>query len=421
MSTQKDNGGGCLLFALNLIFDIINNRRLKKHNKQARGLLVCESITTDTLFPPESYLENIIVSGGESALRAKFCQQIISNCVSNGRPMIILHLSNTILEDIITQNNWGVVASDGSKTFDAFTSFDLQEICQIVFDIHKAKYDIKPAGRYILQIVYELLTSQKCRPYFVNYVNFPFNKITEKIDESLNSGFITQDQANNLNSLLMMGQSEIAKIDSFFCDMKAQMNHISTFGVNQKGGTSIIYALKKGKNLCIDLKSSANNMLVELVVNSLIIAMNRGFKFALFIDDIAIANNESLKNTLCQKSNHNNIIFSKDLYALLNGKDDVFTTLVGESEKTVLLSHGSNLSCEKWSKYIGEYEKIDVQQNTNAGWSQSSRWGYNTNRGQAMIDKREYKVKPEQIKQLYPSEVFVYDNKTGKLMQTVIG
>jgi hypothetical protein len=219
----------------------------------------------------------------------------------------------------------------------------------------------------------------------------------------------------------MMGQSECAKIDTFFYDMKAQLSHIAVDNPSaSKGGMSIISAIKSGKILCIDLKSSANVMLVELIVNSLTIAMNRGYEFSLFLDDVAIANNEMLKNALCQKSSHNNIICSKDLYALLNGKDDVFTTLTGEAEKTVLLSHGSHISCEKWSKYIGEYDKIDVSHNRSGGFFQSSRWGYAQNQGQTMTDKREFKVKPEQINRLPNNGIFVYDNQTGSLIQSQI-
>ena len=153
-------------------------------------------------------------------------------------------------------------------------------------------------------------------------------------------------------------------------------------------------------------------------MNSLTIAMNRGFEFTFFVDDVAVASNELLKNTLCQRSEHNNVICSKNFYALMNGNDNAFNTLIGEAEKTVLLSHGSHISCEKWAKYIGEYDKIDVSYNRNAGWSQSRRWGYSTNRGQSMQDKREYKIKPEQINRLSQSEIFMYDNKTGSLIQT---
>lgn len=421
MSNQNDQGGGCFLFIVNWIGDIIRNRRIRKYNKQSRGLEEYKSISADILFPAESYQENIIISGGDVGVRQRFSERIIKNCFVQGRPMIILHLANGGLENIIARNQWGVIANKRSKQFDAFTSFDLQEICQAVFDTCKVKYDIKPAGRYILQIVHELLACQKLRPYFANYARFTYHQITERINDCLTKGLITQDAANNLNSLLMMGQAECAKIDTFFYDMKAQMNHIAADNPSVSGGgMSILSAIKSGKILCIDLNSSANVMLVELIVNSLTIAMSRGYEFSLFLDDVAIANNEMLKNTLCQKSSHNNIICSKDLYALLSGKDDVFTTLVGEAEKTILLSHGSHLSCEKWSRYIGEYDKIDVSHNTNAGWSQSSKWGYSTNEGQTMTDKREFKVKPEQINRLSPGEIFVYDNQTGSLIQTYV-
>ena len=421
MSNQNNQGGGCLLFAITWIFDIINNRRIRKYNKQSRGLEEYKSITTDILFPSESCEENIIISGGDAGMRLNFSEQVIKNSFVQRRPMIILHLGNGGLENIIARNNWGVIASNRSKQFDAFTYFELQEICQVVFDTNKTKYEIKPPGRYILQVVHELLACQKMRPYFANFAGFAYHQLADKINDCLNRGLLTQDAANNLHSLLMMGQAECAKIDTFFYDMKAQLSHVSVDNPSaSKGGMSIISAIKSGKILCIDLKSSANVMLVELIVNSLTIAMNRGYEFSLFLDDVAIANNEMLKNALCQKSSHNNIICSKDLYALLNGKDDIFTTLAGEAEKTVLLSHGSHISCEKWSKYIGEYDKIDVSHNRSGGFFQSGRWGYAQNAGQTMTDKREFKVKPEQINRLPNNGVFVYDNQTGSLMQSQI-
>jgi hypothetical protein len=148
--------------------------------------------------------------------------------------------------------------------------------------------------------------------------------------------------------------------------------------------------------------------------------MNRGYEFSLLIDDIAFVNNDMLKNALCQKSNHHNIIVSKDLYTLTGGKDDVFSAIIGEAEKTVLFTHSSNISCEKWSKYLGEYDKIDVSNNINSGWSQSSKWGFSSNSGQTERLKREAKVKPEQINRLSQNEAFIYDHTTGNLIKTFI-
>jgi hypothetical protein len=420
MSDQNDSGGGLLLWSINKIGDALTNRRIRKQNQQARGVEQCQSITADMLFPPQSCQANIVISGGSGGERLKFSERIIQDSFNIRRAMIVLHLGNGGLENIVARNSAGVVVNKSNKRFDAFTSFELQEICQVVFDTCKAKYDIKPAGRYILQIVYDLLKCKKIRPYFSNYASAAYHQLSERINDCLVGGLITQESANNLNSLLMMGQAECAKIDTFFYDMMAQMSHIATTNANTTGGSSVLSAIKKGQILCVDLNSSANVMLVELVVNTLVIAMSRGYQFSLFLDDVAIANNEPLKNMLCHKSNHNNIICSKDLYALLNGKDDVFTTIAGEAEKTILLSHGSHMSCEKWSKYIGEYDKIDVSHNRNAGWSQSSKWGHNTNKGQTMAEKREYKVKPEQINRLSPGEIFIYDNQSGSLVQTIV-
>jgi len=256
---------------------------------------------------------------------------------------------------------------------------------------------MKPAGRYVLQVAYELLLSRGRMPYFSAFSNCPYFKLSDQIATRLSSGAITPDDADRLNSLLMTGQIECPKVDTLFTDMKAQIGYLSADDPTSVKAVSVLSAIKNKQILCIDMRSSSNTMLLELIVNSLIIAMNRGYDFSLLIDDVAFTNNDMLKNTICQKSNHRNIIVSKDLYALTGGKEDVFASIIGEVEKTVLFSHASSISCDKFSKYIGEYEKIDVSTSRNAGWSQSSKWGYNTNDGQTETLKRESKVKPEEI------------------------
>ena len=416
----NDSGGGTALWLVNTISNSLRNRKIKKINKQARGLEEHQNTPVGLIFPLNSYNDNIIISGGNNKDRLLICEEIIKNAYNANHSIIILHTSNLELENIIIQNNYGITINNRNKIYDAFTSFEFNEIVQIVNDICKSKYDIKPAGRYVLQVVYELLQSRGKRPYFSSFANCPYFKLSDNIISRLNSGSISQDMADKLNSLLLTGQSECPKIDTFFNDMKSQIDYISAPDPGSIKAVSILTAIKKNQILCIDLRSSVNAMLIELIVNSLIIAMNRGYNFSLLIDDISFINNEMLKNVICQKSNHKKIIISKDLYALTGGKEDVFSALIGESDRTVLFSHSSNISCDKWAKYIGEYEKIDVSYNNNSGWNQSGKWGFNTNAGQTETLKREFKVKPEQINCLSQNKAIIYDNITGNLIQTVI-
>ena len=258
------------------------------------------------------------------------------------------------------------------------------------------------------------------KPYFSGFANCPYFKLSDHITTRLNSGAITQDVADKLNSFLLTGQSECPKIDTFFNDMKSQIDYLSAPDPKSVNAASVLSAIKKKQILCIDIRSSSNVMLLELIVNSLIIAMNRSYDFSLMVDEVAFVNNDMLKNTVCQKSNHHNIIVSKDLYALTGGKEDIFSTIIGEAEKTVLFAHSSSISCEKWSKYVGEYDKLDVFYSHNSTWSQSSKWGYSSSDGQAEKFKREAKVKPEQINRLSQNEAFIYDHATKSLIQTVI-
>jgi hypothetical protein len=148
--------------------------------------------------------------------------------------------------------------------------------------------------------------------------------------------------------------------------------------------------------------------------------MNRALDFTLIIDDISLASNELLKNMLTQKSKHNNIIVTKDLYAMAGGKDDIFATLIGNAEKTVLFTHNSGVSCEKWSKFISDYDKLDVSGQTFAGWNAGSSWGFNSGSGQQEKLQREARVKPEEIRGLKQDEAYIYDHVLDSLIKTMI-
>ena len=417
MTNSSDSGSGCLLFIINWIASIIRNKRIKKFNEQARGVEKYQSIPVDALFPPQAYKDSVIISGGGQNERLHICEELLRNAYNANHPIIILHTANGAMENIVARNGFGTVVSSRNKVFDAFTAFEFNEIFQTVTDTCKSKYDIKPAGRYVLQVVYDLLINRGKIPYFSGFANCPYFKLSDHITTRLNNGAITQDTADRLNSLLLTGQTECPKIDTFFNDMKSQIDYMSAPDPASINAVSVLSAIKNNQILCIDIRSSANIMLVELIVNSLTIAMNQSFDFSLMIDDITFVNNEMLKNTVCQRSTHHNIIVSKDLYALTGGKEDIFSTIVGEAEKTVLFTHSSSISCEKWSKYVGEYEKIDVSYNRNSGWS---KWGFNTNQGQGETLRREAKVKPEQINRLSQNEAFIYDHTTGSLIHTII-
>ena len=411
---------GFTLWLINTISNSLRNRSIRKYNKQARGVDQIQSLAVGNLFPTHTYKNNTIISGGNQNERLYICEELLHNAYNANHPVIILHTANQALENSINQYSFGTVVNSYNKMFDAFTSFEFNEILQVVSETCKSKYDIKPSGRYILQVAYDLLINRGKKPYFSRFANCPYFKLSDHIATRLNSGAITQDIADKLNSFVLTGQAECPKIDAFFGDIKSQIEYMSAVDPAAVKAVSVLSAIKNKQILCIDIRSSSNIMLLELIVNSLIIAMNRGFDFSLLIDDIAFVNNEMLKNLLCQKSNHNNIIASKDLYALTGGKEDVFSTIVAEAEKTVLFSHSSSISCEKWSKYIGEYEKIDVSHNYNSGWNQFKKLGYNTNNGQREAYKREAKIKPEQINCLSQNEAIVYDHVTANLIQTVI-
>jgi len=174
MSSSNDSGGGFFLWTVETISKHFRNKRINKQNIQARGVEEYKSADVDALFPPHIYKDSVIISGGSQDERLHVCEAILRNAYSASHPVIILHTANGAMENIVARNGFGTVVNERNKMFDAFTSFEFNEICQFVTDTCKSKYDIKPAGRYILQVVYDLITNRGKKPYFSSFASCPY-------------------------------------------------------------------------------------------------------------------------------------------------------------------------------------------------------------------------------------------------------
>ncbi|MCL2169939.1 MAG: hypothetical protein FWB74_07935 [Defluviitaleaceae bacterium] len=417
MSNQNDRGGGFLLWGINFVSSKIRNRKIKKFNTQARGVSQYANVTTDFLLPAQSYQDNIIVSGGSGADRLKFCEKILQNARGHHRPVVVLTSGNISLENIILQNGLGMVASRSRRIYDAFTFLELSDIYQVVLASGSQKYGISPTGRYILQIVYDILQAQNLRPYFANFASFTYHQIPERINDCLLRGLITQTKADELSNLFAMGKSELAKIDAFFHDASSQMAHIAETSPNSAGASSALSAIWNKQTILIDVGSLSSSILLESVASTLLTAVQKGLEFSLLVDNIPAPSGSPLQNILGQNSKNNNIICADDAFIMLGSDERAFSSIVGLTDKTILLSHSSNISSEMWSRHIGDYEKIDTSQSRGGGWFQSSRWGYVSNQSQTETLKREQKIKPEEINRLGQSQVVAYDSQEGVLIQ----
>jgi hypothetical protein len=371
--------------------------------------------------PQNSYRDNFIISGGDQNERMMLCETLIRNVFIANHPMIILHAGNVVMENIIASNQLGIVINKRNPDFDAFVEMEFDEILQLVTDTGTAKYGINPAVRYVLEVAYKLTIARNRNPYFYWYAKCPFLTLGSIITDRLNKGLITKETANHLNTMLTAGQNEIAKTAAFFNDMKAQIDYITIKNPQSVQPVSLLSAIRKNQIICIDVKSSTNLMLLELLGHSINIALNRGYNFSFLLDDINLSNNSVLQSIVCQTNNHQNIVTSKDLYASVGGNEKVFATLIGGADKTVVFAHGSNISCVKWSEYLGQYDKIDVSNSNSSGWFQSNRWASSAHQSQTENMIRELKVKPEQIGRLSQNEAFIFDRMNGSLVQTVIG
>jgi hypothetical protein len=319
------------------------------------------SCNSQELFQKTTNNENILLSGKATSTRLKFAEQVIENAISEKHSMIILHKANKSLERLVENKNSVIIANSQQKVFDPFTYLTLLEITQLVFETQAAENDFKHNSRYLIQILYEIIACHGSRPYFSNFQNLKFSDITEILNSCMSIGLLNQEQADNLLSLLKMSESECEKVETFFREIATQIEHILAPDPNHTDAVSIISAIKNNKIFCIDIHSAKNTILVELIVNSLLVAKSRGYKFTLFLDDIYIPNREQQNEIFIRSNDHNVIISSSDIYLLVRGRDDIFSDTISEMDKIYIMAHDSQASCERWVAYLCRCDKTPTE------------------------------------------------------------
>lgn len=114
--------------------------------------------------------------------------------------------------------------------------------------------------------------------------------------------------------------------------------------------------------LYIDITSATNKLLLNTLVFQLKLALTKGLRYTLLIDSIPLNANEVNANFLKAPSDGIcTMISSEDLYSMTGGDGRAFSTLIGNSQITIVMSHtsgNSSISISEWREYVVKPEAI---------------------------------------------------------------
>lgn len=397
---------------------------LDRMNQGIDGVVNYKSCSVENFFESQYGTINMIVSGGADDIRFKVLRAHIAIAINDGFPVIVLHQGNPYIGSRLRNEFGGVVETNivdiGSACYDPFYDLDGGAISELVMGAAPKSFDIKHNAKYYIEGVVELLKKSKKKPYFNLLATCPHTTLFDKIDDLVGKNQISDSDGQEIKSKLMIGQSESAKIESYFYTLQTQIQPFLYRTKSREKPVNVRKNISNKELLVINIGNIANKLYVNVLIEELKRAIAYGSSAAVVLDSISIVGNDKLKELIMGLSGQVRFtVIGDDVVALSGSDEQLFTTLVGRAKKIVVLSHNAGTSAVKWSQVFGEHDKQEQSYSVSKGGSYNSPIPFmaspNYNKQVNYNWKREYIVKPEKIMNLGYGEAFVYSGDINEL------
>ena len=398
-------------------------RNIEKNNELRRNITEYEPSDIEGFIERDKYVGSYVISGGNDLYRAKAAASAIACSLEQNIPVVALHEGNKSFEQEVinstafTRNK--VIITSNTAVYDPFYNRNENEICNLIFNSCTQSLKIDASGRpYILGIT-EFIKSKNIPPYCEMFLTCPHDILFEKIDDSENKGYLSTTSASQIRNELMQGQSERANIQSFFSQLSYQGAGVLSNKGNRNSAVNIKTAVEHNGLLMMDIGTSTNDILLNLLINEIKEVLATSKKIMLVLDNISINSNELLNKLITSLSSRClTVLMSTDVYSMLGANENLFNTFTGNACKCIVFSHASGNTCTKWAEIFGYYDVDKISQNITT--NQNFQWGYGSGNSNSInvSTEREYIVKPEEIARLNQNEVFILDRNSKELAHT---
>ena len=414
---------------------ILEARRMKKQlrairceNEARRGVVEYLPSQIEGFFNVNEPLGNVVVSGGNSTMRARAVAAAAACVFSNGYPVIVLHCGNSELEqqlqNTFVHSSMLVLINRGNPIYEPLTSLSNSEISQLFVQSGTGMYNIPSGGRYYIEALAEFLRCKGIDPYCKLFFSCPHQRLLHVIDSAAAAGRIGQKSSKQIKSLVMQGQNYRSTVETYFSRLEQQSSQVMCGKSQISRRISLMSAAKQRLVISLDILSDTNDLLLNVIASEVERIVASGIPVLLAVDDISLSSNDSVARLL-RSSNPNfwRAVSSRDVYSMVGSNDSIFSDLVNSAQKIFFSSH-SGVSCGKWSNVIGEYDKAEITQSFSSSYRFHSFFsvfpGQDNARNLTISQKREQIIKPEEISRMESNEIFVIDRVSQEIAHTIV-
>ena len=399
-------------------------KALQKSDIDAQGIVRYQPSNIEAFFDENELLGNIIITGGDEFIRLRALARCMECAYIQGYVPIVLHTNNYNLENYLVSSfgTTNITYLNGQfPYYEPFIGLSDNEICQVIMNSTTDNYEIKGIGKYYIDGITGFIRSKKINPYLWMYITCPHMDLNDKINDASINGLIGDNEARRIISQIVQGELERGNIENFFNKLRSEAEFIIAKKNNLINGTCIRnVAMNKGA-IVIDIRSSTNVLLLNIIMNEIEMLKNKGERIFLCIDGIQVSSNKLISEFAKSTGTQSSLcILGQDAYSDFLGEDNLFYSVVGKASKIVISKHLSAHSCQKYSEIIGLYDKHEVSDTYTGNMNLIGKFSYGTTTSKNISMKREEKVKPEEILRLNDDEVFILDSNNDEIAHTVV-
>lgn len=390
--------------------------RISRENIINRGVVEYVPCPIESFISDSEALNNMVFSGGKNSYRTRAIVRSIDCANAQNHDVVVFHCSNRALENQIVQlygNSQCIVINPNNPVYDPFIGRTKAEISNLILESTSKGYEIHPSGKYYIDGISDFILALKVDPYVRMYIQCPHGFLIDRVNDDQLKGKISNHQASLIITQIMQGELERGNIEHFFWELHNQSQMIIASRNKVQNAVNIKSAVNQKKIIVIDVVSTTHNLLINMLSNEIrnLISQNRRIFFV--IDNLQLHSCEVLQNLSMQSGNNLKLLLSSDdVYSSFGGDDNQFFSFLGKTSKVIISKHTSAHSSQKWSDFIGPYEKYEINPTYQ---SNTSMFGPGSSKSNSIILKKEQMVKPEEIQHMSVDSAFIKSSTSGEI------
>lgn len=396
----------------------VNKRQLLLTPENENDIYICDTKSTtpalDFIWGTKATPESIVASGGSIEGRVKALMPFVRKTQMERMPVIAIHAGNPELEAMLSANSaiQEVISSEHAY-YDVFRGMPVEDIAGILYETMPE--ETNPGAEALLRALADIIIRLYGKIGLKEMAAYTMITFMDDLDSLLNQGGLTTDEYRDLSRDYMSGTSEIDAVKSFLYRLNRQIENV--FGKSSVDTSNIKRTLNQKGIVIFDIGKARNDLVMKLILNHLLYYQENGKEFALLLDGIKISEYEQLR--LLVKNRIFAISENDFVASLFGGKtrgEDLFAEIMGDVATTVIFTHKSGLSCQKWSEQFGKYHKLKLKMSI----SQSSAFmsGVSDSRSIQIEEADEARIKAETIAML-PEALACIHNQSGILIAKI--